>query len=55
MNSSITSWCPIPRNGKHGSYDQFQKHNLLLNKRKAKLLIIGNSLVLSFGIAGDKA
>ena len=50
MNSSITSLSPTPRNGKHGWYDQFGKHNLLLNKSKAKLLIIGDSLVsnLSF-------
>ena len=66
MNSSITSLSPIPRNGKHGWYDQFQKDNLLLNKSKAKLLIIGVSLVqiwrkyfsnhgfLNFGIAGYK-
>ena len=45
MNSSITSLSPTPRNGKHGWYDQFGKHNLLLNKSKAKLLIIGDSLV----------
>ena len=45
MNSSITSLSPTPRNGKHGWYDQFRKHNLLLNKSKAKLLIIGDSLV----------
>ena len=45
MNSSITSLSPTPRNGKHGWYEQFQKHNLLLNKSKAKLLIIGDSLV----------
>ena len=50
MNSSITSLSPTPRNGKHGWYEQFRKHNLLLNKSKAKLLIIGDSLVsnLSF-------
>ena len=47
MNSSTTSLCPIPRNGKHGSCDQFQKHSFLLNKSKAKLLIIGDSLVLN--------
>ena len=45
MNSSITSLSPTHRNGKHGWYDQFQKHNLLLNKSKAKLLIVGDSLV----------
>ena len=45
MNSSITSLSPTPRNDKHGWYDQFRKHNLLLNKSKAKLLIIGDSLV----------
>ena len=45
MNSSITSLSPTPRNGKHGWYEQFRKHNLLLNKSKAKLLIIGDSLV----------
>ena len=45
MNSSITSLSPTPRNGKHGWYDQFRKHNLLLKKSKAKLLIIGDSLV----------
>ena len=50
MNSSITSLSPTPRYGKHGWYNQYQKHNLLLNKSKAKLLIIGDSLVsnLSF-------
>ena len=45
MNSSITSFSPTPRNRKRGWYDQFRKHNLLLNKSKAKLLIIGDSLV----------
>ena len=45
MNSSITSLSPTPRNGKHGWYDQFQKHNILLNTSKAKMLIIGDSLV----------
>ena len=45
MNSSITSLSPTPRNGKHGWYDQFRKHNLLLNKSKAKLLITGDSFV----------
>ena len=45
MNSSITSLSPTPRNGKHGWYDQCQKHNLLLNKSKAKMLIIGDLLV----------
>ena len=45
MNSSITSLSPTPRNGKHGWYDQFQKHNLLLNNSKAKMLIVGDSLV----------
>ena len=42
MNSIITLLSPTPRNGTHGWYDQFQKHNLLLNKSKAKLLIIGD-------------
>ena len=37
MNSSITSLSPTPRNGKHGCYDQFQKHNLLINNSKAKM------------------
>ena len=45
MNSSIASLSPTPRNGKHGWYDQFQKHNLLLNNSKAKMLIVGDSLV----------
>ena len=45
MNSSITSLSPTPRNGKHGWYDQFQKHNLLLNNSKAKILLVGDSLV----------
>ena len=45
MNSSITSLSPTLRNGKHGWYDQFQKHNLLLNNRKVKILIVGKSLV----------
>ena len=45
MNSSIASLSPTPKNGKHGWYEQFWKHNLLLNKSKAKLLIIGDSLV----------
>ena len=44
MNSSITSLPPTPRNGKHGRYDQFRNHNVLLNKSKANLLIIGDSL-----------
>ena len=48
MNSSITSLSPTPRNGKHGWYDQFRKHNLLLNKSKDKLLIIGDSLISNF-------
>ena len=45
MNSSITLLSPSPRTGIHGWYDQFRKHNLLLNKSKAKLLTIGDSLV----------
>ena len=45
MNSSITSLSPTSRNDKYEWYYQFQKHNLLLNKSKAKLLIIGDSLV----------
>ena len=45
MNSSITSLSPTPRNGKHGWYDQFQKHNFLLNNIKVKMLIVGDSLV----------
>ena len=45
MNSFITSLLPTPRNGKHGWYDQFQKHNFLLNNSKAKMLIVGDSLV----------
>ena len=45
MNSSLTSLSPTPRNDKHGWYDQFRKHNLPLNKSKAKLLIVGVSLV----------
>ena len=45
MNSSIASLSPSPRNGKHGWYDQFQKHNLLLNNSKAEILLVGGSLV----------
>ena len=45
MSSSITSLSPTPRNGKHGWYDQFQKHNFLLNTSKAKILILGDSSV----------
>ena len=45
MNSFITSLSPTPINGKHGWYDQFQKHNLLLNNSKAKVLIAGDALV----------
>ena len=45
MNSSIASLSPTPRNGKRGWYDQFQKHNLLLNSSKARMLIVGDSLV----------
>ena len=45
MNSSITSLSPTPRNGKHGWYEQYRKQNLLLNKSKAKLLIIDDLLV----------
>ena len=45
MNSSFTSLSPTSRNDKYEWYYQFQKHNLLLNKSKAKLLIIGNLLV----------
>ena len=45
MNWSITSLSPTHRNGKHGWYDQFQKHNLLLSKSKAKILIDRDSLV----------
>ena len=44
MNSSITSLSPTPRNGKHGWYDQFQKHNLV-NNSKAKMLIVGDLLL----------
>ena len=45
MNASITSLSPTPRNDKYGWYDQFQKHNLLLNNSKAKMLIVSDSLV----------
>ena len=45
MNSSITSLSPTPRYGKHGWYGQFQKHNLRLNNSKAKILLVGDSLV----------
>ena len=45
MNSTITSLSPTLKNGKHGWYDQLQKHNLLLNNSKAKMLIVGDSLV----------
>ena len=45
MSSSITSLSPIPRNDKYGWYDQFQKYNFLLNKSKAKMLVVGNLLV----------
>ena len=45
MNSSITSLSPTPRNGKHGWYDQFHKHILLLNDSKAKILLVFYSLV----------
>ena len=45
MNSSIASLSSTP--GKHRCYDQFQKHNLILNKSKAKMLIVGDSLVLN--------
>ena len=45
MNSSTTSLSPTPRNGKHGWYEQFRKHNFLLNNSKAKMLIVGDSLV----------
>ena len=45
MNSSITSLSPTSRNNKYEWHYQFQKHNLLLNKSKAKLLIIGISLI----------
>ena len=45
MNLFITSLSPTPTDDKHGSYNQFQKHNLLLNNSKAKMLIVGNSLV----------
>ena len=44
MNSSITSLSPT-RNGEHGWYDQFQKHNHLLNNSKAKILLVSDSLV----------
>ena len=45
MNSSVTSLSPTPRNGKYGCYDQFQKHNLLLNNSKIKMLIFSDLLV----------
>ena len=47
MSLSITSLSPTHGNGKHGCYDQFQKHTLLLNNSKAKMLIVGDSLVLN--------
>ena len=50
MNSSIASLSPTPRNGKHGCYDQFQKHNLLLNNSKSKMLIVGDSLVSTYHV-----
>ena len=45
MNSSIPSLSLTPTNGKGGWYDQFQKHNLLLNNCEAKILIVGYSLI----------
>ena len=45
MKTSITPLSPSPRNGKYGWYDQFQKHNFLLNNSKAKMLIVGDSLL----------
>lgn len=45
MNSSVTSLSPAPRNGKIGWDNQFQKHNLLLNNSKAKMLIVDGTLV----------
>ena len=45
MNSTTTSLSPTHRNVKYGWYDQIQKHNLPLNNGKAKILIVGNSLV----------
>ena len=50
MNSSIASLSPTPRNGKHGWYDQLQKHNLLLNDSKAKMLIVSDSLVSNLSL-----
>ena len=44
MNSSSTSLSPTPRNEKYGWYNQFQKHNLLLDNSEAKMLIVGDSL-----------
>ena len=45
MTSSITSLSPPPGNGKHEWYDQFQMHAFLLNNAKAKILVVGDSLV----------
>ena len=45
MNLSIISLSATPRNGKHVWYDQFQKYNFLLNNTKAKMLVVGDSLV----------
>ena len=50
MNSTITLSSPTPRNGKHGWYDQFQKHNFLLNSSKAKMLIVGYSLLSNLSL-----
>ena len=47
MNSSITLLSLTSRGDKHGWYDQFQKHNLLLNSSKVKMFIVGDSLVLN--------
>ena len=45
MKLSVASLSPSPRNGKLGWYNQFQKHNLLLNNSKANMLIVSASLV----------
>ena len=45
MTSSVTALSLTPRNGKYEWYNQFQKHNPLLNSSKAKMLIVGDSLV----------
>ena len=45
----LRSFIPVSRNGKLGWYEEFNKHNFLLQQSPAKILLIGDSLISNLG------